>query len=407
MTATGDIRTHSQFDWRLPIVAAVLALLVGIQLTPLSQQAAIWRLLGVPAMFPKFADARVITSGWECTAGGIDVLAANPCDPWRRPDNYPRIWTAPALFHLDQRNTAVLAAIFAAAFLLTVFFLMGRRGWRQALVYLAILLSPPCLLVLERGNNDQLIFALLGLALLAVQSIRWRRQGLTAAILLVTAILKLYPAIALLVLLRRYARAATIGLAAALLAFAAYLMWTRNDVALILKGTPRATNPAYGVDVIAAGLGITPQPLVHWMLVGVAITLAAVVAARLGPRFNSQTGGWQMDAFWLGGLVFGGTFLLGTNFDYRLIFLIFTAPQLLQWAQSTTSVAAPARIGLILMLAAMWLARAGDPPSLGQFVLDQVLKEAVFAFLGGIIVWQLILRAAAWEPGHRLLRFAA
>jgi hypothetical protein len=36
-------------------------------------------------------------------------------------------------------------------------------------------------------------------------------------------------------------------------------------------------------------------------------------------------------AFWVGAAVYVGTFLLGNNWDYRLTFLIFTIPQLVQW----------------------------------------------------------------------------
>ena len=46
----------------------------------------------IPKMLPLFADMRVITAGSECIRLGYDVLVENPCDPWNREMNYPRIW---------------------------------------------------------------------------------------------------------------------------------------------------------------------------------------------------------------------------------------------------------------------------------------------------------------------------
>ena len=52
-----------------------------------------------------FGDLRSVTSGWECTRRGIDVLPANPCDPNKSPANYPRIWMSPAFLGLGQGST--------------------------------------------------------------------------------------------------------------------------------------------------------------------------------------------------------------------------------------------------------------------------------------------------------------
>ena len=36
-------------------------------------------------------------------------------------------------------------------------------------------------------------------------------------------------------------------------------------------------------------------------------------------------------AFYLGSLIFLGTFAVGNNFDYRLVFMLLTLPQLFDW----------------------------------------------------------------------------
>jgi hypothetical protein len=47
---------------------------------------------GISTLRPCFADLRVITSGLDCIRKGQDPLISNPCDPWGRQMNYPRIW---------------------------------------------------------------------------------------------------------------------------------------------------------------------------------------------------------------------------------------------------------------------------------------------------------------------------
>ena len=75
-----------------------------------------WARLGVPARSPSFLDMRSVTTGWECTRRGIDVLPLNPCDPLKRPANYPRVWMRLSFLGLGEGSTVALA-LFVAAFL--------------------------------------------------------------------------------------------------------------------------------------------------------------------------------------------------------------------------------------------------------------------------------------------------
>src|SRR5882724_2514647 len=55
-----------------------------------------WARLGMPDEGPRhFQDLRTVTSAWECTRRGIDVLPLDPCYPQLAYD-YPRVWLLPS-----------------------------------------------------------------------------------------------------------------------------------------------------------------------------------------------------------------------------------------------------------------------------------------------------------------------
>jgi len=99
-------------------------------------------------------------------------------------------------------------------------------------------------------------------------------------------------------------------------------------------------------------VGRSWPPLSLWMIGALA---AAVVASLvLYPPQPSAEGG-RLDGFRLGGAIFIGTFLLGTNYNYRLAFLLFALPQLVAWLRE----AAPLRrlaagIALAALLFSLW-----------------------------------------------------
>jgi len=63
----------------------------------------------------------------------------------------------------------------------------------------------------------------------------------------------------------------------------------------------------------------------------------------------------NQQAFWLGAGIYIGTFLLGNNWDYRLMFLLFTLPQLAGWARGKNGFfTAITRITLGALIVSSW-----------------------------------------------------
>jgi len=151
----------------------------------------------VPKMFPPFADMRVIAAGSECIRMGYDVLIENPCDPLLRQMNYPRIWSIPAAWGLDQSHTVGLGILCGFLFFISVFFMVERLNYIQASIYALILCSPSVMLVVERGNIDSIMFILLAISLLVSQSKNLTLRIIGYVLIFFASILKLYPIFAL------------------------------------------------------------------------------------------------------------------------------------------------------------------------------------------------------------------
>ena len=67
-----------------------------------------WRSIGVDARKTRFEDLQSVTSSWDCTRRGIQPFPGNPCDPYGRPANYPRMWTHFGVFGLGLGDTVPL-----------------------------------------------------------------------------------------------------------------------------------------------------------------------------------------------------------------------------------------------------------------------------------------------------------
>lgn len=372
----------------------VLAALVGCYFVVLAVLAArggiapAWRELGVPAAAQSFLDLRSVTSGWECTRAGVEIIPVNPCDPYGRPANYPSLWMAPAELGLGEGSTVYLGIATALVFLASVLVAVGRLGLWEALVYAAAACSPAVMLGVERGNADLLVFALVVLALAL-----FRRgvsgRALAHGVLVLAAMLKLFPLFALGVLLRQRRSWALAGAGAALLVLAVYGVVNAGEIRAIGASVPQEVPYSYGIGVavdaaqlavrrIASApdaLGSPAAGVLAHLVVGMAgLALAALlawhrrdlrrpsVAEEEPPRARRD-----LDAFWAGAGIFVATFALFNNYDYRLVFLLLTLPQLLRWTREPRPLMPFAGAALAGVLVSLWLGTSQRlPPGIGE-----------------------------------------
>jgi hypothetical protein len=386
----------------------VLAALLGLFVGALWLQDGYWPRFGVPgARGLEFIDLRYWTTAWDCVRAGIEIDPANPCDDQHRLIDHPRIWLAPAVLGLGEGSTIALGLCVAAVFLVCVFAVIGRFSTWDAVVYAAVLCSPSVLLGIERANTDLIVFSTVAAGLLLLRS----RHPVAVAgahwFLLLASFLKLYPVLSWGVLLRRPLRSALIGLTALTVAFAAYLFAIQDHLREIRSTLPRQLQFSYGASVLADGSGVESLEDVTGQLLVVALGLvaaAALAAVVLRRRRNGEgrlaapdpRSAEDLDAFWAGAGVYVGSFALAYNFNYRLIFLVLTVPQLLRWARERRPLVPYAPVGLSLLLLALWLGASLSfyPLGLGDrwehladgFQYDELVNLALFAYLAAALV---------------------
>jgi hypothetical protein len=123
---TRQLSQTSKLDGRLLLLAILIVYFVPIFIASLAPNypeswESPWIFPLVMKKLPFFADMRVITAGAECVRLGYDVLIENPCDPWQRQMNYPRVWSIPASWGLNQSHTVILGLLCGSLFFILTF----------------------------------------------------------------------------------------------------------------------------------------------------------------------------------------------------------------------------------------------------------------------------------------------
>ncbi len=351
-----------------------------------------WQLWNIPTMSPHFADLRTITGGAESARLGLDPMVENPADPWGRTMDYPRIWQALFTLGIDHHDTLWMALVMIVGFAAGLFLFVGDIDRTTAWVMAAAVFSPAVLLGIERGNNDLLIFFLLACALVVLR----RHPVAATGLITLGGLLMYFPVFGLAALLRESRRKflTLAGISSGILAL--YVLLTYKDVLLIGRGELRGTTISYGFNVLHSAMKdyFGSPNLGGTMLIVSLVCLAAIIVVGIVTRGRcfSTTGPanrMHLDGFRLGAAIYIGTFLLGNNWDYRLIFLLFAIPQLVEWSRATDGrLRLVSRLTLALVMASLWMQfffRFAHFIPGGGYILFALDEAANWSLLAGLI----------------------
>jgi hypothetical protein len=173
--------------------------------------------------------------------------------------------------------------------------------------------------------------------------------------------LKLYPIFGLMVLLRKKA-VIFFGLMLAAFAYVSFRAITNMDeLSLIAATAPRKMYASFGIYIFSQSIASHgPLASLLTLLLSCTIVAAAVILSFRAllynePGFLGETDSdpKRLDAFRMGSAIYVGTFLIGNNYDYRLLFLILTIPQLLDWRHHGSKIVPRISTGV---LAAIYMA---------------------------------------------------
>lgn len=315
-----------------------------------------WQHWHLPLRGSNFADLRVITGAATSAKAGLDPMIQNPYDIYHQPFNYPRIWLLFIRPGLSDGAVYALAITWIAAFLLGLWWLTKDISKTEALYVGLLIGSPAVMLGVERANSDLLMFFLLALACVAVE----RSIVVALATVLLAFAFKLYPLAGLSLLLREpRTRALRLG-GAALALVAVYLASNATDIVKICRATERGDLSSYGINTLwmlvshfSPDLGLAIRGFAYCAVV-VSFAAAWLVYRKPADKPAGRPAR-PLDAYRVGASVYAGTFLLGNNWDYRLIFLLFLVPQLFSWVRTgSPSLRWLAISQLVAIVGAMW-----------------------------------------------------
>ena len=349
-----------------------------------------WRTLGVPAVDPAFLDLRSVTSGWDCVREYGNTWPGNPCDPYGRPENNPRMWIAASVIGLGQDDTEIIGFTLAVVFLVTAILVLSPRAplW-DAVIYGLALCSPAVMMGVERGNVDIGLFCLVAAAALVLRRVPYG-PPVASGLVLASAVLKLFPIAAVGMLARLPRRLALICVPSVVGLFAIYVAATFRDIQTIERVLPQTDDDTYGMHILGGWLGRLSGAGRVWdtALIILAITLALAFRRTLQDRLDTGPVR-ELDLFWAGAGIYVATFALGRSSDYRLVFLLLTIPQLARWtsARRALPIATLCGVLLTLWLLSPWTEAAflegwGDLTRAGGRPLPIASPPQVIAFVG-------------------------
>jgi hypothetical protein len=305
----------------------------------------------VPFRFP-FVDISGSLAAWECARQGIDVVLSDPCDVLQRPYNYSPLWMDLSSIPLRVRDTPVVGWGLDLLFLVSLIFVPPPRRLIELILVLAATLSTMVVFALERANPDILLFMLaLATGFLAEGRPILRVAG--CGIALFSALLKYYPLMVLIVVLReRWPR--LLAVSAAIAAIVA-LFWCQYHVDII-RGFPTIVTGPYMTDLFAAKnlpsltgdivqQSVTPSPLAPLAGRITVIVLYTILAAgsfaicrRILATGMLHAALEALDRFErvflvIGSAVIVGCFFAGQSIGYRGVFLLLVLPGMLGLAR--------------------------------------------------------------------------
>lgn len=389
-----------------------------------------WRSMGVPAHSIQFVDLNVITQAIDCSkAGSATNVYENSCLSAQGINyNYPRIWLQLSALGWRSEHNHFIGWTLALLFFITSILVLRPADVFQATYCFALLVSPSILLLVERGNSDILIFMVLAVGMSL--TVKPGPNSLTAYYLLLSfsAILKLYPSVLFAWAIKeRDRKVRSLGVALALL-FVLYLVGVRQEISAISVATPAVSELSYGTRVPLLALaklqeqsekkevprfvfartiatmlpGYSTYPLMpssgrYTSLKLTWTVFFAAVALTLGYKLRSSApptetlcskDGARLRMYCCGSSIFLATYLLSVSFDYRMCFLLFCVPFLLQqlhqkgWRDSSAIVGNAALCGILMTT---WLSRLPFFLALG---LDEIINFALAVLLSSSL-WRL------------------
>ena len=315
---------------RVAVFASVLCVCLGLWFgyTRLGSVAAAWRLLRAPSRVPLFVDSWSLADAAVCARAGQDPYVVTTFDPLGRLFNYPPVWLGLQYLGVTTAAATYIGLALALMTITAMLMLFRARSWTGMIISFFAVASFPVIYAVERGNCDQVVFFGLVAGFFLIERLRLRWQWGAALVTLLT-ILKIYPIVAVLALVKGR-RGVWRALASAVVAGVALLLTCGHRMAQVVANTPQDVFLSYGSMPLLAALGMNPNTRAMKVLPSVVALIVGMAAVLLGwanrskmerilPRFDLESPRGCIAVASLA--IFCFTFARGSSYCYRLMFL--------------------------------------------------------------------------------------
>lgn len=308
-----------------------------------------WKRWELPARTPAFSDLRVITGAGDSLDSGFNPREENPGAPFKQRFNQTSVWYGLRKIGVREAQSTAMGVVLLCGYAIALWLVCAGITRLGAVMIAILVFSPALLLAVERGTTDLSVFLLLVLAgLLAGRTLVGAMGAVFTAF-----VLKLFPLAGVLLVLRESpGRAVRWG---GLVFGGAALFCALNFREIVDIGfkTEKGRELSYGWAALS--LHLRSDGMIPWVCGGLAFA-GLLVAVWRGVRLvHEEPQSRGLDFFRIGAGVYGGTFLLGASWDYRLIFTLLLVPQVAAWACDRSSpLRLTARIVLGALLIAAW-----------------------------------------------------
>ena len=300
----------------------------------------------------RYTDLRPITANLSCLLSDPTWSIDGPsCDPWQRPLNYPSLWlTIFRYLGLDDQRVLLAGILISIMTILglAILFSVIRDSFTGLLLGVVLSISPPVFFVIERGNVDGAIFFILIVASLLITSRALSLRLIGSTLIVLAGILKVFPIGSLLVFIfwqngsRIHAKVRILFTGISAILIATYLI---PQAKRMFSGTPSFPAMQFGVRTLPIEIfecipkdksfGYCSWSSSIEYAIGFALILACFIGVLVLNRLSTQSrlvfqqyfstllkSQLQLSMFVIFAGAFSFTFFLGSNWYYRLIFLI-------------------------------------------------------------------------------------
>ena len=299
-----------------------------------------------------FVDSYALLAASDAQRAGIDFSERNPLDVYHRPHSYSSWWLALGAIGLTGEDNFLLGGLAVLGFVLSFLAWWRPDNRAEAVGAALLLLSPPCLLAINRANNDLFVAALLAAGVMGLTRATPARLGMFGLAVVLATGLKFYPLVAAVGLLavgspRWRWLAFGLTLAAAGGVLATEWEWFRRAVIPVPDGLY-----LYGSAILWRELGFTGG-----LVLPVSVVLLAMAGAVLAWR--RTTAGLADEvaplaervAFLAGAAMLAACWLLGISYAYRWILALLLVPWCWRRARAGDEAA---RLAIGLLAVGLW-----------------------------------------------------